>query len=36
MMDAKGTVLTVDKENELCAACRKWLAERRVINERVR
>jgi archaemetzincin len=32
MEDGGGSVLTTDRERDLCAACRKWLSERRLLR----
>jgi archaemetzincin len=33
MEDGGGSVLTTDRERDLCASCRKWLAERNLLRE---
>lgn len=32
MEDGGGTVLTTDRERDLCASCRKWLGERKLLR----
>lgn len=32
MEDGGGTVLTTDRERDLCASCRKWLADRKMLR----